>query len=359
MRSADQVVDADDDAVQSGGSARPIKVGLYFDLRNPRQWRQTPSRLYGFTLEACQEAERLGASSVWFSEHHLFDDDYLASPLTFAAAVAARTTRVRIGTAIVIAPLHHPAELAEQSAVIDLLSDGRLDLGLGTGYRVPEFELFDTTLQGRYGRTDETARTLRRLWGPGGVTPQPVQDPVPIWMGYQGPKGARRAGLLGEGLLSYEGTQWEPYRQGLVEAGHSVSAGRMAGGAQAWASDDPERDWATVSGHLRHQLDSYRSHMVHGTDTATPRPVDLDRVVNQDKPGPLRSFLYGTPEFVAGKVRDSVADAPVDTVYFWASLSGMPEDVVMRNIETVCTRLGPLLAGRTAPAGTGSASAGS
>src|ERR1700676_3629112 len=110
-----------------------MKVGVYFDLRNPPQWRQSPPRLYGFTLEACQEAERLGASSAWFSEHHLFEDDYLCAPLTFAAAVAARTQRIRLGTAIVIAPLHHPAEIAEQSAVVDLVSDGRLDLGLCAG----------------------------------------------------------------------------------------------------------------------------------------------------------------------------------------------------------------------------------
>src|ERR1700730_6304561 len=109
-----------------------MKVGLYFDLRNPPQWRQSPSRLYGFTLEACQEEERLGASSAWFSEPHLCEDDYLCAPLTSAAAVAARTRSIRLGTAIVIAPLHHPAEIAEQSAVVDLVSDGRLDLGLGT-----------------------------------------------------------------------------------------------------------------------------------------------------------------------------------------------------------------------------------
>ena len=118
-------------------STTPVNVGLYFDLRNPPQWRQDPARLHAFALELCEEAEHLGAHSVWLTEHHQFDDDYIASPLTFAAAVAARTKRVRIGTAIVIAPLHHPAEIAEQAAMVDLVSNGRLDLGLGAGYRVP------------------------------------------------------------------------------------------------------------------------------------------------------------------------------------------------------------------------------
>src|ERR1700737_687078 len=194
-----------------------MKVGVYFDLRNPPQWRQSPSRLYGFALEACQEAERLGAGSAWFSEHHLFEDDYLCAPLTFAAAAAARTQRIRLGTAIVIAPLHHPAEIAEQSAVVDLVSDGRLDLGLGAGYRVPEFALFDAPMSARYGRTDGTVRRLRGLWGKDGIRPGPIQDPLPIWLGYQGPKGARRAGLLGEGLLSADAPLWGPYSDGLAE----------------------------------------------------------------------------------------------------------------------------------------------
>ncbi|MCV7282379.1 LLM class flavin-dependent oxidoreductase [Mycolicibacterium flavescens] len=321
-----------------------MKVGVYFDLRNPPQWRQDPSRLYGFTIEACQEAERLGASSVWFSEHHLFDDDYLAQPLTFAAAVAARTSRVRLGTAIVIAPLHHPAELAEQCAAVDLISGGRLDLGIGTGYRVPEFELFDASIEARYAQTDGTARRLRELWGKDGVRPGPVQDPMPIWMGYQGPQGARRAGLLGEGLLSVDASLWEPYRDGLAEAGHPVERGVMSGGIQGWATDDPELDWPVVSKHLEYQLNSYRRHMVEGTGRPPPRPVDLDRIVNAGSMAPLKDFAYGTPEHLAETIKSGTAGAPVDTVFLWASIGGMSEDVTMRNIETICTRLAPLLA---------------
>lgn len=320
-----------------------IDLGVYFDLRNPAQWRQSPSRLYGFTIEACQEAERLGASSAWFSEHHLFDDDYLTSPLTMAAAVAARTERIRLGTAILIAPLRPAAEIAEQSVVVDLVSDGRLDLGIGAGYRVPEFELFGADIETRYRQTDDTARRLRHLLGPDGVRPRPVQDPMPIWLGYQGPQGARRAGLLGERLLSADATLWEPYSRGLTEAGHAAAAGVMAGGFQAWATDDPERDWPTVSKHLAYQLNSYRAHMVEGTDAPPPRPVDVDRLVSSPRPGPLGSFTYGTPEHVADRIRAHTAGAPVKTVFLWASIGGMPEDVVLNNINIICTRLAPLI----------------
>ena len=77
-----------------------MKIGLYFDLRNPPQWAQNASRLYGFALEMCEEFERLGGDAVWATEHHMFDDGYLTQPLTFLAAVAARTKRVRLGTGI-------------------------------------------------------------------------------------------------------------------------------------------------------------------------------------------------------------------------------------------------------------------
>src|SRR5690349_16850973 len=108
-----------------------MRVGICLDLRNPPEWRQDPGHVYGFGLELCEEAERLGAGSVWVTEHHMFDDDYLPQTLTYAAAIAARTKRVRIGTGILIAPLHAAVEIAEQAAVVDLLSDGRVDLGLG------------------------------------------------------------------------------------------------------------------------------------------------------------------------------------------------------------------------------------
>jgi alkanesulfonate monooxygenase SsuD/methylene tetrahydromethanopterin reductase-like flavin-dependent oxidoreductase (luciferase family) len=320
-----------------------MKVGVYFDLRLPPGGEATASALYGSVLELCEEADQLGCASIWLSEHHLFDDGYLPQPLTFAAAVAARTRRARIGTAILIAPLHHPVEVAEQSVVIDVLSDGRLDLGLGTGYRVPEFELYGAELKGRYGATMRCAEEVRRLWRT--VTPHPVQPALPIWFGFQGPQGAGRAGRAGDGLLSADATLWAPYREGLLAGGHDPAAGRMAGGINGWVTEDPEADWPVVSRHVARQFDSYRRHMVEGTTAPVPRPVDPEQLRSRtESRHPLDRIVYGTPDEVAADVRASTAGAPVESVFFWASIAGMPHDLAARHVRTICAELAPRLA---------------
>ena len=322
-----------------------MHTGIYFDLRNPPQWATDPARLYAFTLEMCEEADALGCHSIWVSEHHGFDDGYLPQPLTMAAAIAARTKRARVGTAIMIAPLHHPVAIAEQAAVVDLISGGRLDLGLGAGYRVPEFAMFGADLAQRYSLTDGRVRELRRLWSGGVITPAPVQSRVPIWLGYQGPQGARRAGLLGEGLLTADPAQWPTYRDALVEGGHDVASARMAGGLSGWVSNDPESDWPVVARHLSAQMDSYRRYMVEGTDQPVPRPVDPERMRNEDQSkGSLRSFVLGTPDEAATRIRAATTGAPIETVFFWASIAGMPEAMVAQHVRTICTELAPRLA---------------
>jgi len=101
-------------------------------MRNPPPWATDPTRLYGFTLELCEEADRLGCHSVWFTEHHRFDDGTCHNRSRLRPPLR-RTKRIRIGTGIVIAPLHHAAELAEQAAVVDIISGGRLELGWEPG----------------------------------------------------------------------------------------------------------------------------------------------------------------------------------------------------------------------------------
>ena len=322
-----------------------MKTGLWFDLRNPLEWRQDWSRVYGFALETCEEAERQGIDSIWVTEHHLFDDGYLPQPLTFLAAVAARTRRVRLGTAVLLAPLRAPAQIAEEAAVVDILSGGRLDLGLGAGYRVPEFDLYGADIKQRYVALDGCASTLRRMWREGQVTPPPMQSTLPIWMGYGGPKGARRAGVMGEGLLSADAGLFPHYRQGLIDGGHEVAIGRMAGGINGWISEDPEADWPVVSQHLTHQFASYRRYAVEGTQQPPPRPFDVDKARSRPmgQGGAMGYLLYATPQEAAVKIKAYTADAPVETVFFWASIAGMTEQRVTRNVETLCRKLRPLL----------------
>src|SRR6185369_1625228 len=107
-----------------------MRLGLYYDLRDPggaRSW----ARVYAAALDRIGWADRAGIGAIWVTEHHGFADGYLPAPLTFCAAIAARTSRARIGTAVVVGPLIPPPALAEQAAVVDILSDGRLELGLG------------------------------------------------------------------------------------------------------------------------------------------------------------------------------------------------------------------------------------
>jgi len=110
-----------------------VRVGCYLDLRNPPRWARPWAEHSTRTLERCVEAERLGLDSVWCSEHHFFEDGYLPQPLTFLAGVAATTSRIRLGTAVYLAALRPPVQVAEEAAVVDLPSGGRLELGLGEG----------------------------------------------------------------------------------------------------------------------------------------------------------------------------------------------------------------------------------
>lgn len=320
-----------------------MRVGIYLDLRNPAQWRRPWPDVYASALAWAAEAERLGADTVWLSEHHLFDDGYLPQPLTFAAAVAARTTTIRIGTAVVLAPIRHPRHIAEEAAVVDLVSGGRLELALGAGYSVPEFQAFGANPRQRYARTDTAITEVLRLWEAGEVTPPPAQSALPVWAGYQGPSGARRAGRLGVGLLSTNRDLLNPYREGLAECGHDLASARMGGVIDVVVADDVDSARDRVLPHYAHQANSYRQAATAGTGRPRPKELTVERLKEGIRTrGGIPGLSVLTPDDAIAYVRSRVEDLPVTDVYVWASIAAMPDDLIARHLELW---LGPVAAG--------------
>jgi alkanesulfonate monooxygenase SsuD/methylene tetrahydromethanopterin reductase-like flavin-dependent oxidoreductase (luciferase family) len=331
-----------------------MKVGIALDLRNPPAWRRPWPDVYHAALEACSEADRLGIASIWLTEHHFFEDGYLPQTLTFAAAVAARTTRIRIGTAILIPGLRPALDIAEQAAIVDLLSNGRLELGLGAGYRVPEFEAFGQDISRRYELLEERAEEIKRLWEEGGFTPPPVQPIAPLWIGAHGPRGARLAGRLGAGLLSFAPQVLEPYRAALDQAGYGQNAARLTHVANMVIADDPGRAWPRIAPHLSYQWSSLARYGAEGAERAGRAKVaavleDVAQEVDADtlrSEGPAMSppnFDVVTPDEAVRRIHLWLVGLPVDTVYFGQSIAGMPEDLAARHVELLATEVAPAL----------------
>jgi alkanesulfonate monooxygenase SsuD/methylene tetrahydromethanopterin reductase-like flavin-dependent oxidoreductase (luciferase family) len=192
--------------------------------------------LYADALALAAEAERAGFDSVWVSEHHFLDDAYMPSLLPMCAAIAARTERVRIGTGVLLAPLIHPLRLAEDAATVDLISGGRLILGLGLGWRAEELDAFGVASRDRVRLTEEAVRMCRAAWGDGladgvAVTPKPARPGgPPIWLGAMVEPALRRAGRIADGLMATEvtpasfGEQVKWAREAAAQAGRDPDA---------------------------------------------------------------------------------------------------------------------------------------
>src|SRR5438874_11124776 len=115
---------------------RKLRFGLWYDFRNPLQWRQPSDRLYREILDQIAWGENNGFDDVWLSEHHFIEDGYLPSLLPAAAAIAARTKRICIASGVLLMPFHNPVRLAEDIAVVDGSSSRRLAVRVGAGYKL-------------------------------------------------------------------------------------------------------------------------------------------------------------------------------------------------------------------------------
>jgi len=239
---------------------------LRLDMRSPDFG--TPSeRLYPVALEMAEWADQHGFDEIMLSEHHGADDAYLPSPLVHAAALAARTQRMRLRISALVLPLHDPLRVAEDVAVLDNLSRGRIELVIAAGFLPSEFAMFDRPLSRRGRLVEEGVAVLKQAWTGEPfeyegrtvrVTPRPVQRPhPPILLGGSSEAAARRAARIASGFVPAVPELFPLYVEACREAGTTPCSDRMTGPPFVHVSRDPEADWAKIAPHALHETNSY------------------------------------------------------------------------------------------------------
>ena len=230
-----------------------MELVMIFDMRAP-DFGAPSETLYGAALDMAQWADEAGFDVIGLGEHHGSDDGYNPSPLTLASAMAARTRQIRLRTAVLLAPCYDPIRLAEDLAVLQILSKGRLELGLGFGYRPSEFAMYGRDIKQRFDLTIETAKTLKRAWTgepfdyrgrPCQVLPKP-STPIPIMLGGTAPKVARAAAEIADGFLVplFKESVWQPYRDACLKLDKADPGPYpRQGPTLLWISEDPDADW--------------------------------------------------------------------------------------------------------------------
>ena len=200
-----------------------MKFGIYSSIANPPCGEDLP-RCVDEVIEEARLAEQAGFESCFFGEHHQDKDGFLPSPLIVCTAVAASTTSLRVGTSVILLPLHHPVRLAEDVVTLDIISKGRVTVGVGLGYQEAGFRAFGVSMSDRVELFEEKVRILRQCWSGQEfsydgkhhqidnllVRPDPVQKPhPPLWIGASAPSSVRRAAAIGDAFVSTPSTTLE------------------------------------------------------------------------------------------------------------------------------------------------------
>ena len=355
-----------------------MKFGLFYQIQVPKPWGpETEARRFWEALEQISYAEEKGFDSVWFSEHHFRPVwSHNSSPDLTLAAVSQRTSRIRLGIGVVLAPIHHPLHTAARMATLDILSNGRVDVGIGrTGY---PYQLipYGSDLEDTRGMWEEFAQVLPRTWTeevisyqgdyfqipPREVLPKPLQKPhPPLWSACASESTTVRAGELGLGALVGSEGGLEKVRSTVELYRATVDRAEPAAGmvnnhtalmTAGFCHEDPgmvsTRGAELVQWYMDQQRE--RARLVwRGVDPATVPPdyqgyYERDmRLASGPHPGDSRaedvleqgrSFWVGTPDQCIRFVEDYEAMG-IEQVFSLSAIGPAAHEEVMNTIRLI------------------------
>lgn len=347
-----------------------MDFGLFYLMQRDEQWSE--QAVYDSDVRQMLAAESLGYSSVWIAEHHFNDYGLCPAPTVLACYVAARTTTLRVGMGVSLLPLHHPVDLAEQLAVLDVMSGGRLDVGIGRGGTLQDYQTFRSDRDDSRARVEEGIELMQRCWSGAPfdfagrfhsaerlhVRPRPVQRPhPPVYIAANSEDSVHSAARLGlPALSSFFVPVPELQRRHTLYRETSLAAGRSEAEVdalerQGWgmrvvhvAPTREEALRATEGPFMGYQR---KMAVLRSDATGGSVPSSFDRSLLR-----LRTFpeyladgwaLIGTP----GEVRDGLQKYLDATGYqhvlLLMALPGIPTDLALRSMRMFAEQVAPAM----------------
>ncbi len=328
------------------------------------------AEVYREALAQVELAERLGYDSVWVAEHHFTNYVMLPAPLMFLTAAAQRTRTIRLGTAVLPLPFYHPLRLAEDVAMADLLSEGRLNVGIGRGYQPYEFAPLGTQYEESVDRFQEILDILLAAWRgeefrydgryhqvePMTLVPRPLQRPhPPIWLASSTPRSISIAARRGFIPLSTAGIH-DPreltqariaYHDTLRAIGKDPADAPLA--VQRVVHVAPTRAAARAA--AEHALWTYRASVRYSGVVPIPPDGRADVSPNPGEPPHeelMQRVLAGTPDDVAERIAE-LRELGVTTLIASMDLTGLDPMLVRRSMQLFAEQVAPRLADTPTP----------
>ena len=350
-----------------------MRFGTYYFLQAPPG--RSAAAIVADEVEQMVLSEKLGFDSVWLTEHHYADYGISSAPSVLLATVAAQTERVKLGMAVWVLPFHHPLRLAEETATLDILSRGRLIVGLGRGNRPQEFLGHNVNQDESRSRMEEGVEALKLAWTEERVTfhgrhwsfdeipvyPKPLTKPhPPLAFAVSSPQSLEWAGTNGFPILSSGLTtplealqrQRETYLVALHKVGHPESKiadllGKWIVSKHVYVAPTDEEARAEAEGPEKWYLDAFarsiRPTGLRGISEAVRQQATAtaDRAASQRWEELVEDRLFiGSPETVGRKVEE-LRSIGVGEMLCWMSFGGIPPEKVRRSMHLFADEVMP------------------